>query len=99
MNKLRGKEIQLVMTAAFKAMYGDRYDLVRAALEELGDRPDVDMLVFETETDGLHIRFEKPNGEQVDLPYPAVEPIKKAWFKVDDYGDKYVGTFLFPHEY
>jgi len=24
---------------------------------------------------------------------------KKFWFKLDDYGEKYVGTFLFPEDY
>ena len=70
----------------------------------LGKHP-VDMLVFEENEGFLTVRsagYRLDTGEldEETVLYKAKSlPVKKFWFKIDDYGEYYVGTFLLPDEY
>jgi hypothetical protein len=62
----------------------------------------VDMFVFET--DGT-IRCAGYNfdtdvlDETTVVGFAVGVPEEVIWFKIDDYGDRYVGTFLLPEDY
>jgi len=65
-----------------------------------------DMFVFEAGEGGyLQIRLAGYNFQtnQLDettiVAKTALKIDRKFWFKIDDYGDRYIGTFLFPEEY
>ena len=68
-----------------------------------------DMYVFETKDDTMNIRLAGYLIEDGTIGGELVEdeivdsftslPTEKFWCKVDDYGEKFVATFLFPEEY
>ena len=109
---MNDKEIKFVAAQEFNAKYGGLETVlyINIALKVLKKYP-VDMLVFEmAETK----KFEQPiqqvrlagydfNTQELDeetIVYKAESlETDKFWLKIDDYGDHYVGTFLFPHEY
>lgn len=108
--RLNGKNLKVVATAGFNAKYGGMEAGMYTALAQqvLLDHP-VDMLVFEM-ADKNHQRirsagyymFGKHEGvlDEETVVYKAESlPTDTFWFKVDDYGDHYLGTFLFPDEY
>lgn len=99
--KLRDKKLQTVMTAEFEQKYGSYVaTYFPLAVKALTEYPDVNMLVFEMDDDDQYMKITYEDGEETKVfgKYQSIS-IKKFWFKLDDYGDKYVGTFLFPHEY
>lgn len=106
--ELNGKRIEMVQTRAFSAKYGGVEGMMYAkmALECLRKHP-VDMIIFEQPTEGkLQVRSagydletdSKLDEETVIATVDSLA-VKTFWFKVDDYGDRYVGTFLFPEDY
>ena len=106
-NTVNGKEIQIYATSGFNEKYGglEAALYTKIALSVLKKHP-VDMLVFEMAGDGCQqVRlagydFNTNELDEKTIAYKAESlPTDTFWFKVDDYGDYYVGTFLFPHEY
>ena len=106
--EVNGKPIQVLATAQWGEEYGSIAKLfVNLALEVLQSHP-VDMLSFESAlTDSFQIRsvgYHLETGvldEETVLHFANIKNIefKKFWFKLDDYGDKYVGVMMFPEEY
>ena len=105
---IKGKSTRIVATSGWNAEYGglEGAMYVRMALAALAKHP-VDMLVFEMAREGrARIRlagYDLATNSVLDEKTVACSfdslPIKKFFFKVDDYGNEYVGTFLFPSEY
>lgn len=65
-----------------------------------------DMFIFEKGGNGdLQIRLAGYNLNTGELDETTIIyrskslPIRKFWLKIDDYEEKYIGTFLFPEEY
>lgn len=105
---ISGKPVEFVASAAFAAHYADieRVLYIKEALRALHKHP-VDMLVFEQPKEGvMQIRsagYDLATDSKLDETTVIFKtkslPIKKFWLKLDDYGEKYVGTFLFPEDY
>ena len=107
---LLGKPLKIVATAAWSAEYAgiEAYAYVRDVVSCLSKHP-VDMLVFEQPKDGvLQVRsigyfLDETRREQLDETTVLLKnkslPIKKFYFKIDDHGSFWLGTFLFPEEY
>ncbi len=105
--EVNSKEIKICSTAEFNEKYGglEATMYTGIALSVLQKHP-VDMLVFEMTEDGYQqvrlagYNFNTQELDEKTVAYKAKSlPTETFWFKVDDYGDYYVGTFLFPHEY
>jgi hypothetical protein len=105
--ELNGKPIQFVASAGWEHMYGglEAALYISTAYQLLQKHP-YDMLVFEM-PDKTHYQvrlagYPLNTGEldetTVIFRTKSLE-IKMFWLKIDDYGDKYVGTFLFPEDY
>lgn len=104
---LLGKPIQFVASAAFDRMYHglETHLYITTALAVLKKFPH-DMLVFEMPDEehyqvrlsGYHLQTGKLDETSVVFKTKSLE-IKKFWLKIDDYGDKYIATFLFPEDY
>lgn len=102
-----GKEIKILASAGWNDKYGGLEGTlyIGDALRTLKGHP-VDMLVFEM-ADSEHYQIRLAgydfNTGALDEQTVAFTTrslfIETFWFKVDDYGDHYVGTFLFPDEY
>ena len=111
MNIINGKELQICASKAWDKMYGgmEASYYVTLAVKVLREHP-VDMLVFENvgEEDKLQMQIRSAGYDlktdsildetSVFFKGDSLE-IKKFWFKLDDYGDKYVGTMIFPEDY
>jgi len=108
--EILGKELKIMASAGFNEKYGgmEAHLYIALALAVLKKHP-VDMLVFE-ETGGIQqIRSAgyfldgRENNNYPDetsvLWSDKSLPTDKFWLKIDDYGDHFVGTFLFPSEY
>lgn len=102
-----GKEIKFVATRGFDSEHGGIVTMmyVQMAMEVLATHL-VDMLVFEMDGDdhmqvrlaGYDFNTEELDESTVALKFASL-PIKTFWLKVNDYGEHFVGTFLFPEEY
>ena len=101
------KPIQICSTKSFHDKYGglETFVYISQVSKALLKRP-VDMYVFSTANSKMTIRcagYVLP--EQTELDEETIITkldslnTETFWFKLDDYGDKYVGMFLFPHEY
>lgn len=105
---INNKPFEIYSSAGFNAKYGglEAALYTKEAIQALRKKS-VDMLVFEMpDEEHMHIRaagYDIETGTVLDESSILFEttslPIDKFWFKIDDYGDKYVGTFLFPSEY
>jgi hypothetical protein len=102
------KPIEFVMTAAFSNHFGPFEPIIYIKLaKQLRLAYPYDMLIFENSdkkgmgkisVDGYHA----DTGaylEHKEIARFKSSPIKKFWLKYDDYGDHWVGTFLFPEDY
>jgi hypothetical protein len=110
-NIINNKELKLHATTAWNEMYGGleaRY-YITLAVKALRQKP-VDMLVFENVTEDGQLKMQVRcagydlNGsgeldETTTFFKDTSLEIKNFWLKLDDYGDHYVGTMLFPEEY
>ena len=107
MAKVNGKEIKFVSTAAwneqFRGLEGALY--INEAVQALTKHP-VDMLVFEVKDNKMHIRsagYDLATDSKLDETTVIFKvdslPTPTFWLKIDNYGDHYMGTFLFPSEY
>jgi hypothetical protein len=104
---VNNKELRIVATAAFNEKYGglETVMYVKIVLSVLAKYP-VDMLVFEMADEShLQVRLSGYDFRDGTLCEQTVAyrteslPTDTFWFKIDDYGDYYVGTFLFPDDY
>jgi len=104
---VNGKELKICASMGFnnkfEGMEAQLY--VNLVLNVLKNHP-VDMLVFEVINGKQQIRSAgyRLNGnnelDESTILYTAKSlPTETFWFKIDDYGSHYVGTFLFPEEY
>lgn len=102
-----GKPLQVSASMAFN----DHYDndekalIVIAGLEALVKHP-VDMFVIDGDGSNITVRSAGYglDGSELDEKTIVVKqeqlfPVRKCWLKIDDYGDHYIGTFLFPEDY
>ena len=104
---LLGKPIEFVATAGLNEKYGgiELAGYIQIARAILAKYPH-DMLVFSMADDnhlqvklaGYHLQTEVLDATTVVFKTESLH-IDTFWLKVDDYEDKYVGTFLFPEEY
>lgn len=105
---VNGKPLQIVGTAAWSAHYAgiEAQCYIQEALKALAKKP-VDMLVFEQPEEGrMQIRAaghdlatDSVLDETTVIMSTESLPIKKFWFKLDDCGTHYIGTFLFPEDF
>jgi len=101
--KINNKPVQAVATAQIAEDFGPAgiAMLSMLAFHALQQKP-VDMLVFEKDgavrSAGYDYRTNELDEETLLAKTKADFP-ESFWFKLDDYGDKYIGTFLYPHEY
>lgn len=107
MPKINGKEVKFVGTATWILQYGglEGQMYIAEALKALAKKP-VDMLVFEEKAGVMEIRcagYDLATGSILDETTVLTKfkslPTDKFWLKLDDYGDHYFGTFLFPSDY
>lgn len=104
---VNGKPIQFVGTTGWNDLYGglEASLYIQTALAVLTKHPH-DMLVFEMPDKnhyqirlaGYHLSTDVLDEKTVVFKTESLE-IKTFWLKIDDYGQHYVGTFLFPDEY
>jgi hypothetical protein len=104
---INGKELKICATSGFNEKFeGMEAQLyVNIVCSVLPKHP-VDMLIFEVINGKQQVRSAgyflngNDNLDETTILYTAKSlPTKKFWFKIDDYDDHYVGTFLFPEEY
>jgi hypothetical protein len=108
MAMIKGKEIVFYNAREFNSLYGGIESLlyVKEALSVLQNHP-VDMLVFQTAEEKMSIRSAGYNlfDETAELDETSIlrkfdsMQTETFWLKIDDYGDRFVGTFLLPSEY
>ena len=102
------KALEIAMTGNWAATIANHeettHEFLALALQFLSEHP-VDMLVFEPAGTKIRIRCAGyilgtdtlDETTEADVDGPALDT--KFWFKLDDYGDRYVGTFLMPEDY
>lgn len=105
--QINGKEMKIYTTAGFNETFGSFKSAfyISIAISVLQQYP-VDMLIFEMNIDkcqqvrlaGYDFNTNKLDEETIAYRLKSTK-IKTFWFKVDDYGQYYAGTFLFPEEY
>lgn len=104
---LLGKPVQFVGTARWNEKFGglEGAMYIAEALKALTKHP-VDMLVFDTTGGTMSIRsagYDLATDSKLDETTVIATfeslPTEKFWLKIDNYGDKYIATFLFPDEY
>jgi hypothetical protein len=106
MPTVNGKEIKVCASQVFNAKFAgiEARLYVMLTLKVLSTHP-VDMLVFEENKRVMTIRSAGYRLDTQELDEETILhetdslPTDTFWFKIDDYGDHYVGTFLFPEEY
>lgn len=105
---INGKPIRIVGTSNWDSKYGGLEAIlyVKDALKALRKKP-VDMLVFEMADEstlqirsaGYDLATDSILDEESILLKTESLHVDKFFFKLDDYGDMYVGTFLMPEDY
>lgn len=104
---INGKPLQIVATASVAAATEENPEIIasygKAALAALEKCP-VDMIVFEknqVRAAGYDLATDSKLDEKTVImetnEYTLLDSV--VWFKLDNYGDRYVGTFLFPSDY
>ena len=101
-----GKPIQFVASSNFDAKFGGIETMlyIQIARSVLATYP-VDMLVFEMNGHNQQVRLAGYDFNTNILNEETIAYTAKSlqtdtfWLKIDDYGDKYLGTFLFPEDY
>lgn len=105
--QINDKPIKFVASASWNEKYGglEASLYINTAYMILQKYP-YDMLVFEmpdkshyqVRLAGYNLITHTLNETTVVFKTDSLE-IKKFWLKIDDYGNEYVGTFLFPEDY
>jgi hypothetical protein len=103
-----GKRLEFFSTAPWSAKYGgfEMVLYIRMALAILAKHP-VDMLVFsmynkntlQVRSAGYFLNDEGRLDETTVLYRCRSLPVDTFWLKIDDQGEFYAGTFLFPEDY
>lgn len=101
------KEVRFYSTKNVNAEFGKlQMALFITLILDLIQQHPFDMFIFEMGGNGcFQIRLSGYNLNTGELDESTIIyrnkslPIRKFWLKIDDYGDKYIGTFLFPEEY
>ena len=105
--KLLGKPIEFVATSGLNEKYGgiELTGYTHIALSLLQKYP-YDMFIFSMADDNhFQVRLAGYNLEtdildESTMVFKAESlHIDTFWLKIDDLGEKYIGTFLFPEEY
>ena len=104
--KINGKELRIFGTSGFhNAFEGLEAQLYANIVTMILSKKPIDMLVFEYK-DGIQtVRsagydLNTSELDEITILYSANSlPTQTFWFKIDDYLDYYVGTFLLPEEY
>jgi len=106
--ELNGKAVQVVMACGFNAKYGGLESILymKEAFAVLQKHP-MDMLVFEMADEhtmqiragGYDLATDSILDEKTIFFQTESLHVDKFYFKLDDYGDRYVGTFLLANEY
>lgn len=109
--KMKGTEF--LATAGWDAKYGGiEAMLYEKLVRELFAKHKCDMYIFEYESknkfesgdlivsmEGYNVETEEYIPRKVVKRLKESAPIDKFWCKIDDYGDHFIATFLFPDEY
>lgn len=101
------KPRQYLMTSGFDSHYGSIETMAYVGLaHQVWKKYPVDMVVFENSKRKGFIDikahgYHADTNKFIDKKIMTVQfmDIKKFWLKYDNYGDHWVGTFLFPEEY
>ena len=105
---INGKEIEIVATCGVNDKYGGiELAMYVKIMMIIIKEHDYDMYVIEMcDENHFQVRLAgyRLNGGELDeksIVYKSEKSlhVEKMFFKIDDYGDKYVGTFLFPSEW
>lgn len=105
--EVNGKPIRFVASAGWNDTYGGlEAALYIGTAYQLLQKYPYDMLVFEmpdknhyqVRLAGYNLRTEELDETTVIFKTKSLE-IKTFWLKVDDAGEYYIATFLFPEEY
>lgn len=108
--KIKGKELQIVATAGVSASYGKALSQYIGIVLQILESHPVDMITFEEsgEVRSAGHYLYAFNGHEFDeldettiliQKEAGLKTPKRLWFKIDDQGDFYSGTFLFPSEW
>jgi len=105
--KFLDKELRIVATQGFDSLYtGLEAALYTKITLQILQKHPVDMLVFEMCGENhFHVKlagydFITNKLDETTIAFKTESlHIETFWFKVDDYVDYYVGTFLLPSEY
>lgn len=104
--KINGKELRTFGTSGFYNLFqGLEAQLYVNIVNTVLSKKPVDMLIFEYKNGIQIVRsagydLKTSELDETTILYSAQSlPTQTFWFKVDDYGDHYVGTFLLPEEY
>ena len=99
------KPLQIVATRQVTLDLAQDIVVLAFQLKTIFEKDTFDMYVLESSNKGTIIRaagyknFSDELDEETILRTINFVAHKKIWFKVDDYGDFYLGTFLYPEEY
>ncbi|MDP8269436.1 MAG: hypothetical protein P9L97_11980 [Candidatus Tenebribacter davisii] len=101
------KPLQMVMTSNLQSQIApDLVGKLLALLMPLFARQPYDMFVIKSDKSGkLQIRLAGYSfvtnelDEETIISQTDLSGNRTIWFKVDDYGDRYVGTLLLPEDY
>lgn len=104
---INGKPLQIVASAAWHEKFaGLEATLYTKEVLDAAAKKAVDMYVFETKDNVMTIRCagydlatDSVLDEETVLFKEESLPTPTFWFKIDNMGDKYVGTWLFPEDY
>lgn len=105
--ELLGKELKIVASSAWEGYFPrDQVNYFFQVVLNVLPKYPYDMLVVEHKDDKLQVRLAGyPLEGMGDLNETKViyteetKPFKTFWFKTDDQGGFYSGTFLFPEDY
>lgn len=105
--KLLGKPINFYATAGVNENE-NVFELIMQCSKAI-EKQAVDMYVIERNKDefiqirsaGYDLKTQQTLDEKTVIRIPSDKNLitKTVWLKIDDYGDKFVATFLYPSEY
>ncbi|MCK9442678.1 MAG: hypothetical protein M0Q13_14810 [Methanothrix sp.] len=104
--KINDKELKVFSTNGFSNSFKElEQQLYVNIVNSILCKKPIDMLVFEYNNGLQNVRsagYDLKNfvlDESTILYSKKSQPVRTFWFKIDDYYDYYVGTFLLPEEY
>lgn len=92
-------ELQLYVNIVKKLLEKYPYDMFVFEMANDGKiEPFSGCPYMQVKVSGRHLETDELLENEIVYRSESLE-IKTFWFKIDDYGDKYIGTFLFPEDY